>query len=252
MKTGYEIAYIAWGVGLAAGFGMVIGVRGQHELSGMVASAIAVGGICAAKFMIYSAFTSPTKVEEELRPMMVAASTAQRMCVEQDLAPSSPECGKIQMQEHERLQAMSKSAVDTAHAEVERWKTDRWSDAKYTRAYLVHAYAEEPYDTEVEELPEADTDEDEEYFSKPLWEKHKTAAVAKVDAMTPDQIAAEARRISDEHEQQRQAALAIIGQFAGKEAGGFFKTMFGFMDILFVLLAIASAYKLASPGDGPE
>jgi hypothetical protein len=50
--TGYEIGWIAWGVGIAAGIGMMAGYNGTSVHSGAIAAALAVGGILCAKFMM--------------------------------------------------------------------------------------------------------------------------------------------------------------------------------------------------------
>lgn len=52
--TGYEIGWIAWGLGALAGLGMAVGHEDQDgTMAGIIAAAMAVVGILAAKGMIY-------------------------------------------------------------------------------------------------------------------------------------------------------------------------------------------------------
>lgn len=55
MGTGYELGFVAWGVGLAAGAGMAIGARMAGPLPGVIASGIALLSIVVAKFCIFIA-----------------------------------------------------------------------------------------------------------------------------------------------------------------------------------------------------
>ena len=58
--TNYEIGWIAWGVGIAAGFGMMIGYNGTSVSAGGVAAMLAVGGILLGKWMVFSVVLSQT------------------------------------------------------------------------------------------------------------------------------------------------------------------------------------------------
>ncbi len=49
--TGYEVGYIACGVGALSGVGMMIGNREECDLCGIVAAGMAVGGIVLAKLL---------------------------------------------------------------------------------------------------------------------------------------------------------------------------------------------------------
>jgi len=52
MASGYEIGWIAWGVGGLAGFGMAKGYGQPTQLAGAAAAALAIGGIFLAKVFI--------------------------------------------------------------------------------------------------------------------------------------------------------------------------------------------------------
>lgn len=51
--TGYEIGWIAWGIGILAGVGMLFGRREEGEAAGMAAAVFSLAGIMAAKAMIF-------------------------------------------------------------------------------------------------------------------------------------------------------------------------------------------------------
>lgn len=52
MVTGYEIGYVAWGVGLITGIGAVAGAGGQSFFTGLVSGGLALGGVIFAKVLI--------------------------------------------------------------------------------------------------------------------------------------------------------------------------------------------------------
>ena len=52
--TGREIGWIAWGVGVAAGFGMMMGYNGHSVHSGAIAAGMAVVGIVVGKLMVFA------------------------------------------------------------------------------------------------------------------------------------------------------------------------------------------------------
>src|SRR5439155_3976253 len=57
--TNREIGWVAWGVGIAAGFGMMIGSNGTSVSGGSVAAMMAVGGIMLGKWMVFSVVAMP-------------------------------------------------------------------------------------------------------------------------------------------------------------------------------------------------
>lgn len=48
-KTGYEVGYVAWGIGILCGAAMFLGYRDTSLLAGLVAAGMAALGICAGK-----------------------------------------------------------------------------------------------------------------------------------------------------------------------------------------------------------
>lgn len=53
MATGYEVGWIAWGMGALAGLGMQLGYGKDDDLSGITAALMAVLGIFLAKWLIF-------------------------------------------------------------------------------------------------------------------------------------------------------------------------------------------------------
>lgn len=82
--TDREIGWIAWGIGIAAGFGMVAGAQASGVLHGAVASGMAVVGIIAGKLVIFTAILSPelVKIEQEI----AAGSLVSAVLQEQGIA----------------------------------------------------------------------------------------------------------------------------------------------------------------------
>jgi hypothetical protein len=57
--TGYEVGYVAWGLGAAAGIGMAIAHDDDDgTFAGIIAAGMSIGGIFAAKFFIFQHFQS--------------------------------------------------------------------------------------------------------------------------------------------------------------------------------------------------
>ena len=57
MRPGYEIGYVAWGLGGAAGVGMAMGHDDDDgTFAGIIAAAMSLGGIFAAKFFMFEHF----------------------------------------------------------------------------------------------------------------------------------------------------------------------------------------------------
>lgn len=64
--VGYELGWIAWGIGVLAGFGMLKGYGEANTRCGVVAAGMAFAGVVAAKIMIfvfiaYAVFTGNTQ-----------------------------------------------------------------------------------------------------------------------------------------------------------------------------------------------
>jgi predicted Zn finger-like uncharacterized protein len=79
-NTGYEIGWIAWGVGLLAAGGMLLGYRKRNARAGVVAAGMSALGIVAAKvmvfaFVIYVVVTGDTNNVDAQRAFLAARKT---------------------------------------------------------------------------------------------------------------------------------------------------------------------------------
>lgn len=260
-KANVEVGYIAWGLGVAAGFGMALGLRGKHQLAGTAAAGIAAGGILAAKLMIFYSATSAKTVETILRPQLIAEHRAQLECFQKELFSYGKECQEISERHNAVAEKLSKKELAAAYADTQRWRQERWSDERYVKTYLIHHHADETLLDELypDEQDDANSngdseDEDEEKELKVTpeqWKRHRDAAAAKVEAMTAEARLSEARQFDRVDEETRQTMLGLIGKMARSQSGRF-KLLFGPMDILFALLALGSAYKIGRGGASAE
>jgi hypothetical protein len=65
--TNYEIGWIAWGVGVLAGAGMLVGYRQTDTIAGILAAVISLVGILGAKIMVFAHALS--QIDPEFRKM---------------------------------------------------------------------------------------------------------------------------------------------------------------------------------------
>jgi hypothetical protein len=288
MKTGYEVGYVAWIVGALAGTGMHIGFRDESVVAGIVAAGLSVASIVTARvviffFVIAAMFGSlagdagggktsrsgkssglAASVETDVKRMRIAAHRAERLAMRKGLAPGADEREKLFDQEHEKCKAMTTAELDKAIQGIEAWeKGGKWTDAEYVRNYLVYAYAHEAIKAKKPNAGDKSSDtEDEDEEEVPSvtpaeWKQFHSAAIAKVDAIPPEQRAAKAQEVEAERERRAKEAIARAVKDAEKSdshsgIGGaaslFFQAMFGPIDILFFLLAIITAYRIGSHG----
>jgi hypothetical protein len=184
--THREIGWIAWGVGIAAGFGMMLGYKGTSVASGGVAAMFAVGGILLGKWIVYCSLFG------------VATSLA----------------GEI-----------SKAA-------------DQIPDDDKLRVYLINQQLEQkgldPETAKATQRQAAGVEADK--------------IIARMDAKTKAEQIKKARESFEQfHKRLAHDLEAAIGEDAS-----FVKTMFDPMDLLFFVIAIASAFKVATFGGQAE
>ena len=308
LASGYEIGWIAWGVGLLAGFGMRLGYRNENVRAGLVAACMALVGLVAGKVMIFAfliyAMVSGNTSNQVIQRVLVADGIVQEMLDQREiydedmrdakydsLYPAAekqaermsdeelqrkfdenrriamgPEDKEIQVWEladhhatqeanktglayddpereglvekyQEQFTGYSEAELAVAWSDLEEWhETGRWEDAAYLREALIDSY--------VWEMWEGDDDP-----SGVSWTVARERAVAKVDTIPPEQHAAELRKLE---EPDRIAAEAMDAELSAELAGDvvseFFAGAFSLIDIFFCLLAVGSAYGLASGG----
>lgn len=155
-----------------------------------------------------------------------------------------------------KAKSLSKEQIATAKAEIEAWDAGKkWEDPDYVREFLVDAIA-----TDLASATETyDDSYDEDQWYKE-WEARRETARAQVDAMTEAERLERARQIEHDEEEEMKKFMADLDISTNGVPGvgstlvggalivAFFFMMFGLFDSICVLLAVYTAYKVASSG----
>lgn len=113
--TGYEIGYVAWGIGLAAGAGMAYGSRSAGVGGGAVAAVMATLSIVVAKLLIFNAVVAPAI--GELRVEYAAAYLTDEALTErgvEDEEEREDQWDAIFAKQQERVEAMPEGEFQQA------------------------------------------------------------------------------------------------------------------------------------------
>jgi hypothetical protein len=270
MAVELEIGYVALAVGFLAGFGMMLGYNKQNTLGGLVAAGMSLMGIVMAKilifaFLLFSAMANDpatasdpaaadhAAADNDAVPtfnfdhFVIASHRSTRRADEEGLSPWSEKRGEYLEEERSKIAEMEEQEVEAALAEIEQWEDAKWSDPAYVRTYLIYHYASE-LDTDADAAAEeqADFDEDAYYDNASMearWNGWFAQASTKVDNMSAEEQRVEAERIRAE-EKDFGAAEVGLGLIALLVV--FILATFGFFDLIFVIIAMVTAYKLAS------
>lgn len=178
--THREIGWIAWGVGFAAGAGMMGGYNGHSVHSGSIAAAMSVAGIMAGKFMVFSAIAVPL-ISKEVAPLI-------------DKIPDEQKVQVTLVQE--QLKQKGVDPVNASESELEAARTAA------------------------------------------------AGVLARMDAKARRQRAAGGKAAM-----MKYATEEVI---EGHRMELFRRVMFAAMDLLFIVLAVASAFKVATFGGEVE
>jgi hypothetical protein len=186
---------------------------------------------------------------------------AEKQANHQGLAFNDEKRRSILREQQRRFESMSKEQVDKAAAERATWEeSGKWQDKDYVRDCLIYAYVDEAVSKDADSQNKR-ADAFKDAMTPQEWKKYYTAAASRVDAMSADDRLAEAKNIEEEGEEDTgESAAAGGGHKASgdsEDAGGggsggisgfFGSGLFGGMDILFFLLAVATAFRIASGG----
>ncbi len=259
--TGFEIGYIALGVGFLAGLGMKLGY-GQENMRGALVSVITAAlGIFVAKVLIFNSFANPYKQLAELFSgggWEVAAREMHRCDHEYDLQGLSPwdDARNACQTAGDEFYEMKEDELADARVDVDRWyDEERWDIPDYPSARLTYLYIQDmPSKVDDDLVDTLEWEEAEKLYEKDWFRKHKEAS-QRVAAMDSDKIVVEVKRkeandiaaldednITDEEKEEALAELNV-----GSKT--FFKAMFHPIDALFILLALGTAVKV---GGGQE
>jgi len=287
LKTGYEIGWLAWGLGLAAGFGMWIGYRDANQVAGCVAGVLALGGITLGKVLIFSyliyAFVAGVSVDQEFDRAALAAAIADERLdeegvfdederearweeffaqaerdteslsdeevsrrragyaselsgdelsgkrsrlayhfanlagAERGLAYDDAQRSALHNEQRQHWRAAAPEEVDRAIAQLEAWEAgEKWNDEQFVRHHLIYrlidqaeAKPESAAASDEAEAAEAESDEEDVSYTPEQWQALYEPAAARVEAMSPAERQAEARRL--ESEDQREARVNQVG-----------------------------------------
>lgn len=156
------------------------------------------------------------------------------------------------------LRSMSKEEVEAEVEKIDRWEEGEcWNDPDYIRNHLIYEKANTARSEEFDEIEWTES-YDKRYAA--AWKKHYDAAVAEVDAMSPEDRLAKAKSIQDEELRQQEEFDQRLAEFGDDISGGevaaagialvvvFFFVMFGLFGTVFTIFAAITAYRVASNG----
>ena len=217
MLTGYYVAWIAWGLGILTGFGMLVGYREANAKAGVAAACIVVLGIVSARVTIFAYMNAPlvqaalsappaetapvvTRIDDE-RVHRLAGHHSELAARRSGLSYNTQKRNELYEAEFEKFTRMSDKEIDEAIAELDAWEAGgRWSGADYVRYALVYEYIDRAVAAEEDaEFPSEDTLDN---IAPEEWKKYHTAAVAKADALSDDEQVEELKRIEAENLQR--------------------------------------------------
>lgn len=268
--TNLEIGYVAWAIGGLAGGGMYLGFRNQSTIAGLIASFMALLGIVVGKIgyvvlvllPLVTALAGAANNANSDDPGNGAGAGSDTALVyqlshhhaelkgnHQGLSRDDLKREAIFRQEEERFRKMSPEQLKKAGEDLKKWNEGgKWKDSAYVRDFLIYSYIDEALQAEADRQ---EVDPDELEIAPAQWQQYYKAAAKRADAVPAGERVAEAKRIEAEHEK----ALAELDDDPGEGSAGavatgflalFFRSMFGLMDVIFIILAVATAYHLAS------
>ncbi|MFQ5411596.1 MAG: hypothetical protein ACE5EC_04840 [Phycisphaerae bacterium] len=210
-----QVGYIAWGIGVLAGLGMRLGYRNANVRAGLVAGVFGAMGVVGAKavifFIILSAIFTGNTDDVELKRLYVLQNMTVDVLEERGLdseTATDEQWGSAANEAEERVSQMPEEEIVQRHAE-------------YLRVAALLANEAEAGETgEVGEEGEKAAD---------------------------DAMAVEDETASATDEPPPVDATGMEEEGVGLSfLSAFFQTMFEPFDILWLLLAIGSAFKIAS------
>jgi len=192
------------------------------------------------------------ETERRQKVERLAYHQSSRRAAQLGLARSSDQRAELLKEEEQRHATLDDAALDLAIAELDAWQDGKlWSDNDYVRDHLIYMYTDRAIEDRAVELPE---DSEDDWTPTPTeWKELYDEAVVVVDAIPVEERVdhMHAMQAAEEKKYEEQWAAQSREEFkeaAGETVGFFFSSMFSPMDLLFLLLAIGSAFKLASGG----
>jgi hypothetical protein len=198
-----EIGWIAWGIGVLAGLGMLKGYPARNLRAGVSAAVIALAGIFAGKCLVFAYLIYPqirqvnaslTALEDavEQKRYQVADHRASVQATIQGWHPDGDRYEEYSSEQRQLLADMSEADLDAELAKIEAWKkNDCWNDRAYVRGFLINALVDE----ETRAKFGAVGDGEWEGPNVAQWIRMRAGAVTQVDLMPAEKQLERAREI---------------------------------------------------------
>ncbi len=191
--------------------------------------------------------------ERETECVRLAWHHAELRAMEMGLSVSDKKRSEIAEAETERLNQLSDQELDAQVAKLVEWEDGaKWDDMSYARNYLIYAQVDEAMESWHEDHQEY-TDEYDSQFEQE-WKRRYQEVVAQVDTMAPRRCVELAQRTERQRQQKAEIFFNKMRAEAARDLASdamtfFFKNSFGLFDLLWVFLAIGSAFKIAAGGE---
>ncbi len=238
IATEYQFGVIAWGVGGLTGFGMALGLRQISALGGIVAAALSLVSIVVAKFAIFMfvVFTIVTDVTATMQNQE-ATQVQEEGQVQQE----------AQVQPHllgERIYVageLTEEVLDEWNVTQRREREREWPNAWREALIRLERMSDEEVLAKYEQYRAEDEDwveDDAEYAAEEQAEFDDDSAGAELAA---DEWRQEE---TDQEEYYDDAEDVSAGEFLG----AFVRAVFHPLDLLFIVLAVLTAFRVGSQG----
>ncbi len=193
VQSGYEIGYIAWGIGVLTGFGMLMGFGEADHRAGIVAALIAVVAIVGAKVMVFGYLTYPQLVEARDAIVAVGAGDNEKneRIVEHRAEYAARREGldyddrareRLYQEEWDKLEDLSEGEIDDAIAEIDAWEAGaKWDDPDFIRDELIYGLIDQEIVKRQEEASGG-----RRGFSRRDWHPLYKDKAAEVDALSAE------------------------------------------------------------------
>jgi hypothetical protein len=251
--TGYEIGWIAWGVGVLCGFGVAIGTRGQGgPPAGVLAVLLSLLGIAGGKWfanewyldsfynsddLVISAIADDIQARHEeagrrFRPKSTVQDDDSDYTIASEYAPD------VWQEAQQRLRALSPEEQDR----IRKYPPYAHQDA--TLIYIADQIVDARYENDQHiEWPETIGEDDvpwrKAHYPADVWAE----AEARWNKLNADEQQAFVRTMIATESDRLESAMADFRAQISTE--GFFAS-FGLLDLLFIALAVGSAFQIGS------
>lgn len=171
--------------------------------------------------------------------------------------------GTFLKEEYSKTERLDETSLNRAITELDAWENGKkWEDRGFVRDYLIYGFIAESARESQEGQDDLDmfSDEYEPYFEPDEWKNVYENAVAQVEDIPSAQRREAAQSLQDErelHEQQQlaerqveQLSEAVVGtsDSVGSAASSLFAGLCGPIDLIFILLAVGTAFRIAQLG----